>query len=199
MKRISPVRAGYTMLEVMIVTAIMSSVMAASFSIITSSQKVQTRSINDGHMHEQARIIAERIAREMRYTGGSCPNYDVSEDAGVLTVSFRKCTGYDTQLQLPTWGNLISYEFKSVPDSGEIDISDGIDNNGNGIIDEGGLYRLEEGCKERLICRDLEAAQFMIQRTGNIIGIRIGLARPDSTVRGALLRGIYETSVVMRN
>jgi len=183
----------------MLVTAILASVMAMCFSIITGSNKTTMRSISSGQLHEQARLLAERIARELRFSGLSSPNFDVSEQEGATSASFRKCLGYDSEIELPSWGSLITYELRALPESGETDITDGIDNNGNGVVDECGLFRLEEGVQARLLARDLELSQFLIQRSGTTVNIRIGLARPDPTVRGDVLRGIYETSVVLRN
>ena len=199
MQKANAAQAGYTMVEVMIVTAIFASVMAACFSIIVSSNKVEMRSISSGQLYEQARVLSERIARGLRFSGLSSPNFSVSEQEGVTTGSFRKCLGFDSQLELPSWGSLITYELRAMPGSGETDITDGVDNNGNGVVDECGLFGLVEGARARLLARDLEASQFRMQLVGSTVNIRIGLARPDPTVRGDVLRGVYETSVVLRN
>jgi len=192
-------KAGYTVLEVMIATAILTVVMMVCFGIISTSQKLETHSIKTGQLHERARFIAERIARELRYSSADSPNFEVSDSAGVTWVSFRKCLGYDAALQQPNWGRLITYELRVDTNSGETDITDGIDNNNNGIIDEGALFRREEGMQERRLARDVLASSFQIQRWGKTVELSIALAQPDPTARDRIIRGTYVTSVVLRN
>jgi len=192
-------QAGFTFVELLVATAILGIVSTICLDIMRVTQDLTTRTISEGSCHEQSRTLAERIARDLRFSSASSPNFNIPEGQECTLAAFRKCTGYDPQTSQLTWGPLLTYEFRAVSVSGETDVTDGIDNNGNGVVDEGGVYRQVENMNEVLIARDIDPAWFSLQRTGNAITIRVGIARPDPAVRGETITGRYETSVVLRN
>ena len=198
---------AYTTIEMMIAIAILAIISLASLNLMVSGDRLTQQAVVSGHLRERARIFVERLAREIRYSGTTCPDFDMATDANLTSFSFRRATGYNVTLELPEWGDLIRYELRAIPGSGEeytpgigVNYADGIDNDNNDIIDEGGVYRLVNGAEARLIVRDVVASEFWVRRLDNTVTIRVGLAMPDPSVRGGgLLTGTYETMVVLRN
>jgi len=192
-------RAGFTLAELVVTMSLTGIVSFICLHAIIGSQRLSAHVMADGHLHEQARILVEQMAREIRYSSVTAPEFNLPDGQDCTSVSFRKCIGYDSDNELRRWSDLTGYEIAAIPDSGETNISDGVDNNDNGLVDECGFYRIEDGSRRRLLCRDVEAPRFLVRRDGTTVTIRVGLFRLDPSVRGHVLRGDYETAVVLRN
>ncbi len=177
-------QAGFSMLEVMIVTAMLMVAITAIFQVIAAG----TDHYNSGSVlvdiQAQARRMMDRIVTDLESSGTSVVSLSGSD-----SISFQKNTGYSGGSI--TWGNVITIAFAY--ETGEID--NGVDDNNNGIVDEGVITRTESGTTVTL-GHYLKENGLTFIKVGNFVTIRMELAKP---AKGELLETYIETSVLLKN
>lgn len=136
MEPTKPEQAGFSLVEVLIASAVLAILVSAVLGIMV----VGLQTFNSGNaitvIQNQARRIMDSIAKEIQPAGLSTisPTPPALGSAGTHTITFQPCTGYDGASDPPQqWGNVTTIAFAY--DSGET--NDGVDNNGDGLIDEG--------------------------------------------------------------
>lgn len=95
---------------------------------------------------------------------------------GASTLTFQKNLGWSGGSIL--WGPPITYRFEYDP--GEV--NDGLDNNGNGVADEGVLVRVE-GARRRILCKWVREGGVQFALSGDDLTIRIEAIRRDRNRR----------------
>lgn len=124
---------GFTMLEVAIATAVLSTVFMIVFRTIGAAQDLNGATLVRADLEVRARIALERMVSELRDSGVSQLSPQPTPPLGASALTFRRATGWSgsTIIWEPSPRRI---EWRSSP--GEI-ADDGKDNNGNGLIDEG--------------------------------------------------------------
>ena len=130
--------AGLTLLEVMIV-AVMLIIFLGSVGIATqSSTKLYRESNVESGLEAISHRALNRIADELAYAERSALSPEPDAPLGSSSLEFHVCRGAPGGIV--EWGPLTRIEFAL--EAGELD--DGLDNNGNGLIDEGIVLRTED-------------------------------------------------------
>jgi hypothetical protein len=168
-----------------------------------------------GAVEAQARRAIDRIAEQFTAAESSNLTPNPLAPFGSSTLDFRGSTGYAAGA--PTWGPTTRVQFQYDP--GEVD--DGLDNDGDGIVDEGRVVLIENfglpDQRSQVLClyvREFLAGEtsdgvdengnglidergLSFELTGQILTIRLSLERldPDNNV---LVRTV-ETAVRLRN
>ena len=206
--------AGYSLLELVIVAALFL-VVVASLAIVArgSDQLYETEAVGS-HLEGQAAVALDQIVRELRIAG-----FDtlIPDPGAVGTSSIEYRQAIDIEAGEVTWTAPRRLEFQY--ETGEVD--DGVDNNGNGLIDEGRVVLTTDvdGPEEwtRVITRWVpeffegevpnnlddngnllvDEQGFVLERVGESLVVRLMLQR--RTRDGRLLTRRSQTSVRPRN
>jgi hypothetical protein len=203
------------MIELMVSVTILG-VMMYSLALVVSRGRAAYRSAEaNANIESQLRRTIDRIAHELTGIGEDVIFPDPIGDYGTDTLSFQKAEGVtDGDVD---WGPVSQLAF--VYEKGEVD--DGIDNNGNGLIDEGILQLTRDlgGADEvtTALCRNVSELMegevlngaddngngtfdergFSIQRVGDSLEIRLMLLAVDGD--GRLISRVVSTTVGLRN
>ena len=160
-------RAGFTLVEVM-VALILSLIILAGFSTaVITSQRVESNLSTVDRLENDANEAISRIADELRQAGAGSPGWSLSSNS----LSYNLCTGASGSL--PTWGGERAFVLTGM--HGE-DPTDGVDNNSDGLIDEGMLVLSGGGIWEPL-ATDIAQNGLVFTQSGNDITITLGLER----------------------
>lgn len=145
MKRLDRSTAGFTLIEVMIVGAILSFIMLALFAVLHTSSSVYEEGTRREALEERLRLALTRISDEVRQASwGVGTPFTINEAAtpgADDSADFQVCLGYTAGN--PQWDpNPIRYT--TITGDGEVE-NDGLDNNNNGLIDERKVVRIQNG------------------------------------------------------
>ena len=188
-------RVGFTLLESLVAVVILTGMMGLTLTVMIDASAVKTTASVTGELNMTARRCVDRVVKDLRYSGVDSDGWSLPEDVQLRTVSFSRCVGYDTATALPVWGPVVTYSWEVAPDETE----DGVDNNNNGVIDEGLLYRDTDDASRAMIARNVVKDGFFITRSGSEVTIRVTIARRDPTHPSGIITGAFETSLVLRN
>jgi len=206
-------RAGFTLLEATIAGTIVSVILVA---LSMTSQKA-TDAIDEGAHNER---LVERLHRTLDQAIEPMSELELGAlpplQGGTGTVTFHLPEGYDTVAGNVQWGpdQRIGWEL----DPGETD--DGVDNDGDGLIDEGQVVRtLDPGPDELrvVICKGVaeflqgevpdgdddnnnglvDEPGFCIDVQGEILTLRLTLESQGP--QGRILRKTAESAIRIRN
>ena len=189
---------GFTFVEVVVALSVFALIMLITLMALASSTSIYSTTAAMGNTQERARAIVDKIANELKFCGpDECDGWNFPDQTEVKTISFSRPSGYDVGSSLKQWGAVITYSFQL--DAGEV--ADGLDNDGDGLIDEAVLYRTENGTTV-IEAKDLQYGNCSFYRVGHQIFIKCctlkkDATRPDEPDRA--YRRIYETSVSARN
>ena len=139
-------RAGSTMLEVLMALALLSTILGALLSAGGSSSRLYENEVTNTSLEANGRRALDRLARE--FTGASSTSLETLAESPLWQdgVDFDRMIGMRAGDGRITWSGCRA-EFRLEP--GETD--DGLDNDGNGLVDEGMLVLVEdEGGAEEL-------------------------------------------------
>jgi hypothetical protein len=208
-------RGGFTVLELLFTVVLMPTFLISATLVLSSSRKAFSAAQESAALQAKVDRAASRVAREMLGTSIGVIVPDPDGDLGSPTLTFRNPVGLNGDVI--DWGDQISLGFEYA--AGEAD--DGLDNNGNGLVDEGELVLTRDpgGADEQrvVLCRNVsefgegetlngaddngnlvvDEAGFNVQRTGDILSIRLTVETMSST--GELIRRSTETSLHFRN
>ena len=206
--------AGFTMLEAMISASLLVSLVL----VVGLASDRASGAFDEGRFNQDLDMTAHRAldeiatsleaARAQGLTPGSQPDF------GSPTLTFQQVVGYDGAPQL---GPTQTIRFELEPD----ELDDGLDNNGNGLVDEGRAVWIEDegnpGERTKVICRRVRRMLEGEQPNGGddngndlldepglsfevdtrVVTIRLSLEGLDP--RGRLVTKTVETSVRMWN
>ncbi len=149
-------RSGFTLLEVTIASVILVVLIGIVFAILMNSTRTYQNQAAHLSLDDRAREVVNDIAKELRQSKVTLltPNPMPASWPNPSTAIFN-----DLQFRIPgavSSGNTVLAEFKQNPDrlftkriryrwvSDPNDALDGIDNNKNGVIDEGVVEKIED-------------------------------------------------------
>jgi len=210
-------RAGMTLIEVCISSVLIAAFSAAAVmvqqSVASATEMGQVVSALDSAAWRGLGRVSEhlRLARQ-----GTLDPVNIAAPFSTSRVDYQRVTGF--QAGAPVLTNLESIRFEYSPD----DPNDGIDNNGNGLIDEGRVVWVEDlGLPSEhtvTICKWVrefserevpgnglddngnglrDEAGFSIDYDGSRLNIRLSLERPVSA--GLSVTRTVERTVRLRN
>jgi hypothetical protein len=130
--------AGFSLVELMIVGLILSLILGMIAAIATSSERAYETGSTAAHLERQVAIAMDRVVAELRIANLTSITPDPVPGLGASSVQFVKAEGsVDGE---PIWSPLRSLAFEY--EQGELD--DGLDNNSNGLVDEGRVVLTED-------------------------------------------------------
>lgn len=104
-------RRGFSLLEVMIATAIVGFLAAMLYLVLSSSGSTYANMNRLGDAQERARRVMDEMARELRLADQTTMLIPVSKDS----VKFNIPVSYDSTTKLVTWSTQIEYKLELVP------------------------------------------------------------------------------------
>jgi hypothetical protein len=164
---------------------------AAAISTLMMGQDTYSSGVTLATLQDQARRVVEEVANEIQQSSVSrlspappaLPEY-------LDTMTYQTNTGYISgQIQ---WSTPITINFQYA--TGEID--DGLDNNNNGLIDEGFLTRTQNGAVQHKTYW-VKDDGFRLSLERNKLRIYLALRNTDN--KGHLLETVVETTVEIKN
>lgn len=208
-------RAGFSLVELALVGVILAVVLGSLAFVARSSDRMYNVGSVNSHLESQAAIAMQRVCDELRMAGVDTLAPEPAAGVGAHFVQYlqaRSATATDVTWSAPRRLEL-EYEL------GELD--DGLDNNGNGLIDECRLILIENpGAPDeqrrvltRWVAERLQGELpnglddngnglvdergFTLERAGRSVIVRLTLER--RTVDGGLSRRTSQSSVRPRN
>lgn len=218
MQRGAPPKAGFTLIELVIAVSLMAVVVGGVFMVFDSTESALQTGVTSGELTAQGRRAVDRMAELLSLSrrpsvlpaapGGERP-------ASTSRVDFPRVSDFDGVGAV--WGNTERLSFEYAP--GEVD--DGVDNNGNGLIDEGRIVWVADLglASERSVTLCSSVAEFFdgevvdgfVDENGNglvderglcfefqddMVTIRLSLQRDDGS--GTVLIRNFERTVAFR-
>jgi type II secretory pathway pseudopilin PulG len=209
----SHARAGFTLTEALIATALMVLLMSSAVLAARGGMGAFRATQDATDAETRVRRALDRVAFELLSAGADELQPNPDGDFGTANLLFRKAVGLAGTT--PLWGTPLSIGFEYA--TGEVD--DGADNDGNGLVDDGVLVLVRDpGVDERrvVLCHGVaemlegelpngaddngngvnDEAGFNVHRVGDVLWLRLSVEEPIET--GTLVRTL-ETSVRLRN
>lgn len=204
-------RAGFTMLESVIALVIFSTILSAGVIAMRAGQRSFRQTVTGTVLNTKASRAVNRIAR--RLTGARQLSVAISADTG--TVSFQEVAGWAGGDPIWSGDSSIAFQYET----GELD--NGVDDNGNGFVDEGQVILTENigDPDQRSVTLVHSVREFLDGETpdgtdengngiaderglcfelvGDALRVRLTVQRRDS--EGAVILRTLETTVGMRN
>lgn len=163
-------QGGVTLLELLIAAAILAVIGAMMMSILLTTSNTYNSEVSAVTLDQNGRWAMDRITEDVR--GAVASTRQIVVTGADTSVTFRPNVGYfGGALQL---GNPITYKVQLMP--GEID--DGLDNNGNGLIDERQLVRIQNGVTTA-ISPWVQKGGFRVVDLGQSLSITLVLEKTD--------------------
>jgi hypothetical protein len=208
-------RSGYTLLELVMAAVILTVMMGSLAMLSGSSAGALSEGTSQAELDSQLRRTMARISDELLPSGLSVITPAAQAPEGATEVNYKRSGGPVNGRN--SWVDPRRFAFAY--ETGEID--DGVDNNGNGLVDEGVVtWTLDAGlASERtvVLChgvRELDAREeqngvdddgdglvdergFAVQRAVNVLRLGLTLERLDA--QGHPIARSLETTVQPRN
>jgi hypothetical protein len=171
------------MLETVITLVILCTVFASVSYVESSASGVLSSSTNIDFLQERASRALESIAADARWADGAA--FLITPQYASSRLDFPVATGFVGGAT--TWSPVITYVVQ--PSS--------IDANGDGVINEGRLVRIQSG-QTHLLCDDVVAGGFTAVRAGQNVVLTIHLALKDPQTK-RVVNVNEKTSISLRN
>jgi hypothetical protein len=140
MKNRTPRRAtgGFSLVELMIVATVFLVLVGAVTLTADANARAYQTGMTVATLESQSAIAVERVAAELRTAGLATLNPDPAPGVGSDNLRYAKAVDYQSGAIVWTPKRFLRFEYEQ----GELD--DGVDNNGNGLVDEGRLVITED-------------------------------------------------------
>ena len=208
-------RSGYTLVEMSIVLTLLVMVIGATLTVGTASEKTYRTGTTAAHLEAQADMAVGRIVSELRIARRTSLSPDPTPGSGGLEVEYVQPLGINNGVVQWSTPRRLAFEH----DPRELD--DGLDNNGNGLVDEGQIVLREDfggpGERAHVITRwvrELAAGEtangaddngnglvdeagFLVERFDETLVVRLTLEQRDGEGRSRTRTA--RTSTRMRN
>ncbi len=210
-------RAGLTVVEVVIAMTVLALVLAMVGLATLSGQEAYKTGVNAAHLENMTRRTLDRIADELMEAGQGSIGMQALQPLGSAALTYRTNEGYAAGNNV--WSTDTTIQFQYAP--GEVD--DGVDNDGNGLIDDGVVVLIRDsgGPDQQTVVLTRWVAEFLQGETPNgaddngnglqdeqglsfeydpgqrTLTIRLTLQRPDA--EGRIATRTMQTSVRVRN
>lgn len=188
-------QAGFSLVEVMIATAILAILFSAVLGTMTMGMQTFNSASALVDIQNQARRTLDDIARAIQPAGLSTisPTPPALGSPGTHTITFQPCTGYDVANDLQQWGSVTTIAFAY--ERGEA--NDGVDNNGNNLIDEGIVTLLVAGSGNKTLGHWLKEDGLSFNLDGTVLTITLEMHKRGA--KGLLMETSLSTSVQIKN
>ena len=190
--RASPDRRGFTLVEAMIALVVSAVVMAAFMGVLTLSHRHMDNVTVIGDLETDANDAVDHIADELRQAGVLSPGWTLQQNM----VWFNPCSGQSAGTA--TWDSTRLLALS--PMSASEDIWDGVDNNGDGLIDEGRLVLSSfdaTGAHQQVLANYVASGGLVFSQSGNDITVTLTLKRLNDD--GVPMSVTASTLVSLRN
>jgi prepilin-type N-terminal cleavage/methylation domain-containing protein len=210
--------SGLTLLEVTVCAAILAIIVMLAYPTLSTGAAVYTSESASSDLERQAQLIVDEVADNLALASKDnvYPDYqDDYEHYGSCWVVWQKNEGFaDGAIQ---WGEYQAFHYQYSPD----DMPDGVDNDGDGLVDECMLYHWRDLCTDydqnmtltHNVAEYLEGEipngkddngngliderGFCVSRSGNVWTVRLTLTKVCGN--GTTVVRTAETSVRPRN
>jgi prepilin-type N-terminal cleavage/methylation domain-containing protein len=179
-------RGGFTMVELMIVTAVMLMVLGSVATIIHQSGRLFSDQVHRFSIDEAGRHLIDRVAEQLR--GAETATFKPLALTNSPWVSFQQVIDYVNGA--PVLSPPVTLEIQLAP--GEI--KNGKDDNGDGRIDEGFLVATGLGAAPIRLSGNVMAATFNPITNGMAFTVTMGV-----TDHGRLIQKTFYQEVFLRN
>ena len=206
--------SGLTIVELAVVALLLTVVLGSVALVAGSSEKMYRTESVHSHLESQAGITMQHVCEELRLAASDTLSPVPAAGVSASMLQYVQATGIEDGVV--QWSPLHRLELEY--EVGEID--DGLDNNGNGLIDEGRLVLVEDpGPNERRrvltrwVAKMLEGEiengvddngnglvderGFSLEAVGRSLTVRFTLER--MSIDGTVLRRTATSSVLPRN
>ena len=206
-------RQGFSLVELAISIVLLALIMGSVGLVGLSNRRAFDQGVASADLDAQLRRTTDRVVQEFMRSGASVLIPDPVEDTGASDVTYLKATGVSGGAT--TW----STPFRIYWDYELGELDDGLDNNGNGLIDEGRVIWVRNvgtsddtlvlchGVREYLEGETANNADdngnvledergFCLERTEDSLVIRLTL---EHIAESGLQTKTIETSVKLRN
>lgn len=207
-------KAGYTFVEILMALSVLGIILMSTGALSAAGYDAQKVTRENTELESKASRCANRVAAELMASSNTVMFPDSADEFGTEVVNFRQPVGLNGAGIL--WGplNRLTWEY----DPNEVD--DGLDNDGDGLVDEGQLVLVrnvgdanerrtvltrgvaEMGAGEILDGADnngngvIDEGGFNVRRVGTVLQVRLQLQDLDG---GRLIERSIDTAVRMRN
>ena len=192
--------AGFSLLEVVIATAILLTVMAAAGEFFLKSSDCLSSMVKNVYTTSRALVVLDRLEDEL--LTGNFASLVPPVPKATNYVEFEKIVGVSNGM--PVYGNTIRIE---LIDAENGDSNDGIDNDGNGLVDEHAIRIWEDfppfgpgpGPEDvaSIICANATKDGLQITRQGGVLLIDLTLQEGSPGQAPATIK--LQSGVKMRN
>jgi len=186
---------GFTILEMVFAIGLLAVAATLSIFAMIGSYQISSRTLVRTELQEEVRALADRIVRDLRFSSVSCDAWNFPDLEPVTSFSFSQCTGFDPTTAFRTWGDVITYQLSLAPGETE----NGIDDNGDGLVDESALYYTRGSQPAVIIASNLVSGQTRFLREGNRVTIWLTAAKRDPQSQNSLITASCEARAVFRN
>ncbi len=208
-------RAGFSLIEMLIVALILSLALGMLSMIGQSSERAYETGTTAAQLEQQSAQAVDRIVVELRPMRLSTLAPDPSPGLGGSSIQYVQALGFEAGEVQDSSLRQLAFEYAE----GELD--DGLDNNSNGLRDEGRVVLTEDlgGPSERELVLTRWVAElfegelpngiddngnglvdergFHVERAGETLFVRLTLQRPDAQQR--VMTRTARTSTEARN
>ena len=161
-------QAGYTFVEMAVTLTVSLIVFALLFWTTGGMMKLSSTSLAVGGLEEAAGRVTTTVASELRWADPE--TLLITVENGSSRIDCRLATGYDGTEA--TWTTPVTYRYE--PATADI--------NGNGIIDEGRVVRIQDG-RERTLCRNVIDGGLLFTVENETIMVQVTVFGEDSQGR----------------
>jgi len=176
-------RSGFTVVEMMISLGLVLAVIAVVGRFQLSTAGLLTTTSSRGRLNESAMHALESVASELRWAEAT--SLVVSVQNGSTRLDFQTPVGYAAGN--PVWSTVITYQVDAAT----------VDWNGDNVINEGRLVRVQNG-KKTVLCDYVIPGGFTAALGGSNVLLQLRLTKMDKKTN-RLLRANEQTSISFWN
>ena len=164
-------RSGFTLVEVLVALAIGMVVLAACYEFMSRARQSAETGMSRSRLEVESNDLVQRIADLLRQASPSSPDWAVSEDGSSIT--YNLCEGAPDGS--PLWS--APFTLSALPTEGDpgAEGDDGIDNDGDGLVDERVLVALDAGTGSELEAWAVNLQTLQISQDGRTLAVSVTL------------------------
>jgi hypothetical protein len=144
------INAGFGLIETLVATSVAAVLVTMMTRALSDSLELSSTSLTLGGIERSANGTLLSIGRELRWAQPDA--LVITEENGCQRLDYQIAEAYDGVAT--EWSTTITLLYEPTIDDG----------NGNGVLDEGRLVRIQDG-KRRTLCRNVAAGSFTAVRT----------------------------------
>lgn len=166
-----PSPGGFTLLELIIAVALAAALFAALYGALHEARDPAGAALERSGAENEANDLLQRVADTLREASPSSPDWALSETGDSIT--FNRCLGYaDGALD---WDAALT--LAAVPLEGPLEAegSDGLDNDGNLLVDEMALVYGPAGSPGEAWSRRIARGGFLVEAQGGNLAVTLVL------------------------